>query len=58
MRLGPWLSVVLVVLSLMNAWSAYRTWQDERLPALLNAASAAVMLVFAIVLWSRRGQQQ
>jgi len=29
---------VVALLALMNAWSAYRTWQDER-PAILNTAS-------------------
>ena len=58
MRLGRWLSFVLAVLGVMNAWSAWRTWNDARLPALFNAASAAVLLLFAVALWNRRGPRQ
>jgi len=57
-RLERWLSFVLAALGLVNAWSAWRTWNDERLPALFNAASAAVLLLFAVTLWRWRGPQR
>ncbi len=51
-----WQRVVLAVLGLANAWSAYRTRYDHPLPAFLNAAAACVLLVFALVPRRAKGE--
>jgi DMSO/TMAO reductase YedYZ heme-binding membrane subunit len=47
-----WQRLVLLALALANAWSAWHTYSDHRLPAILNATAACVLLLLA--LWPGR----
>ena len=50
--------LLLLVLGVANAWSAYATYAVRPAAAILNAAAAVVLLVLAVATKRKRGEEQ
>jgi len=54
---ASWQRLLLLVLGVANAWSAYATYPVRPFPAILNATAAVVLLILALAVKRKKGER-